>query len=79
MLDVKVPLSSRESDIPKSAAYISFNEVVDSETIAVIKAIMHNTSWDKSKPFIMKCHYSRTNHLEKGDNKFVKKIEKRVN
>lgn len=44
---IVVPLESRESDIPKNAVYINFEQNVDNELISVIRASIDNVPWYK--------------------------------
>lgn len=54
-----VNLLDRETDQPASTAFISFDSSVTDETIAVIKALIHNTYWpDKTNKFVLNCRYA---------------------
>lgn len=64
---VRVNLADRESDKPGSTAFISFNISVSDETIAIVKALLHNTYWPAAESqegqesqFIFNCHYARS-------------------
>ncbi len=65
---VRVNLADRESDKPGTTAFISFNISVPDETIAVVKALLHNTYWHVPETsgqkgegeFIFNCHYARS-------------------
>jgi hypothetical protein len=67
--DVKVvvPLESRESDIPKNAIYISFENSVSDEVIAAVRAMVNNVKWTKegkTTDAYMICHFTKDTRKE---------------
>ena len=51
---ITVPLASRERDIPKGHAYISFTKETSLDSIALTKIYLSNTSWPIDPPERMK-------------------------
>ena len=57
---VTVPITSRETDMPKGVAYINFEDHVSNELIAVLSRSIVDSRWGTAD-YYMICHFSRSN------------------
>lgn len=77
---INVNLFDRETDQPASNAFISFDPIVTDETIAVIKALVHNTYWpteSQTNQFILNCRFALSSDREKKERRDHKDYKER--
>lgn len=55
---VKVPLKSRNGDIHRGAAFITFSDT-NLDNIAIVKALLHGSYWDGDNNKLVQCFWSK--------------------